>query len=117
MPKQRKPPQPKSGSGKPGLPATLPLPAPTTTPIASVPIRVVLPEAFPLTFANHASIQWTDSEFILSFFQVAAPVGTREEVARMESVSAYPVSRIVLTPPAARNSFQRRRRVSGLLQD
>ena len=62
----------------------------------------------PAVHANQVIIQHTESEFIVSFFEVLPPVLSPDvsrrtkEMERIKSIRAQPVARIVMAPDRAR---------------
>lgn len=74
-----------------------------------VPIERHIPDGLPVLWSNHFIIQHTEEEFMLTFFQVAAPIllePTEEEIEAIKSVRAIAVARIVLTPQKAHDVLE-----------
>lgn len=61
----------------------------------------------PAVYANHVVIQHTDHEFVVTFFELLPPLMSPDparlakEMARIKSVPARPVARIVMAPGRA----------------
>src|SRR5438552_1626140 len=71
-----------------------------------VKVETVVPPGFPLTFANHTVVGSAAHELIVSFFQVDLPTTLdAAEIAKIKSVRANCVARIVLTPGHAIELF------------
>ena len=67
--------------------------------VREIPLEYVIPEGFGFLFSDQAFIQNTENEFILNFFQSGLPlVQSKEDLQKVESLRAYCVARIVLTP-------------------
>lgn len=74
----------------------------TTLSRDNMPIQLIIPHGLPVQYANKALVQTTAEEVLVSFFYVGLPlVQSQEEFDRLDSVPAFCVSRIVLTPAHA----------------
>lgn len=64
-----------------------------------VPLKYVVSDDLRMAFSDGSTIQHTESEFIISFFQTMPPILlTDADRNNLKGVSSYCVSRIVITP-------------------
>ncbi len=64
-----------------------------------IPVVIERRPELPLVFANHAQVTSTRYEFFLTFSQIVPPTIQKEEdLAALETISATPVARVVMSP-------------------
>ena len=68
--------------------------------LVAIDLKWVIPDGFPITYADQAVVQHFPDEFIVSFFQSSHPVLlTEAEAKALKKVSANCVARFALSPP------------------
>ena len=65
------------------------------------PLEWYIPEGLDVIWANNATVQHQEEDFLLTFFQVAPPIlltPSREEMEAIKTVRATAVARIAMSP-------------------
>ena len=70
-----------------------------TAGVVSVDIKWLVPEGFPITYADQAVVQHFPDEFIVSFFQSSHPVLMKgADIKALKEIPAHCVARFALSP-------------------